>query len=186
MKNLVQILNKKVVVSSIQVANDFDKEHKNVLESIRQILAAENSAVNFFKENSYLNRGKEYPQYFMDRDGFSLLVMSFTGEKALQWKLKYIKAFNRMEKEIIKKDNDKRIEQTNKILENYVSLQNQHQKLKEEFKDLRDHHYYLWDEKNKLQVFKDAIETRIVQKGEITFEEVQKVKGFINDNLQDE
>ena len=33
----------------------------------------------------------------MDRDGFSLLVMGFTGKKALEWKLKYIDAFNQME-----------------------------------------------------------------------------------------
>jgi len=38
--------------------------------------------------------------YEMDRDGFSLLVMGFTGEKALQWKIKYIEAFNQMESEL--------------------------------------------------------------------------------------
>ena len=54
----------------------------------------------FFTLTTYKNRGKEYPMYEMDRDGFSLLAMGFTGEKALKWKLDYIKAFNAMEREL--------------------------------------------------------------------------------------
>lgn len=46
------------------------------------------------------NRGKQYPMYLMNRDGFSLLVMGFTGKAALEWKLKYIAAFNAMEKKL--------------------------------------------------------------------------------------
>ena len=90
----------RLVVSSRQVAEDFGKNHKDVLESIRGILAAENSAVKFFYRSSYINRGKEYPEFLMNRDGFSLLVMGFTGEAALKWKLKYIEAFNSMENEL--------------------------------------------------------------------------------------
>ena len=41
---------------------------------------------------------QEYPEYLMNRDGFSLLAMGFTGKKALEWKVKYIQAFNAMEK----------------------------------------------------------------------------------------
>lgn len=103
MENLVAVENNEVVVSSLQVAENFGKQHKDVLESIRQILTAENSAVNFFKGYSYLKRGKQYPAYYMNRDGFSLLVMGFTGEKALDWKIKYINAFNNMEKELKEK-----------------------------------------------------------------------------------
>ncbi|WP_267878770.1 Rha family transcriptional regulator [Oleidesulfovibrio alaskensis] len=47
--------------------------------------------------------GQEYRMFLMDRDGFSLLVMGFTGNKALAWKLKYIEAFNRMEAELMKR-----------------------------------------------------------------------------------
>ena len=75
----------------------FDKKHKDVLQSIREILAAENSATRFFFETSFKNRGKSYPMYFMTRDGFSLLAMGFTGKKALKFKLKFIDAFNKME-----------------------------------------------------------------------------------------
>jgi anti-repressor protein len=88
------------VVSSRQVAENFGKEHRDVLESVRNILAAENSATRFFHETTYENRGKEYPEYLMNRDGFTLLAMGFTGSEAMQWKIKYIQAFNEMEKQL--------------------------------------------------------------------------------------
>lgn len=102
MNNLINIENKDgvLLVSSREVAERFEKQHKDVLESIRN-LAAENSATkNMFIESNYLNRGKEYPEYLLTRDGFSLLAMGFTGAKALEWKLKYLEAFNRMEETI--------------------------------------------------------------------------------------
>nr|DAG99019.1 MAG TPA: regulatory protein [Herelleviridae sp.]DAI90461.1 MAG TPA: regulatory protein [Caudoviricetes sp.]DAJ33190.1 MAG TPA: regulatory protein [Herelleviridae sp.]DAW04987.1 MAG TPA: regulatory protein [Caudoviricetes sp.]DAW38231.1 MAG TPA: regulatory protein [Caudoviricetes sp.] len=100
---LVEIVGKryeeKLITTSLKVAEVFEKEHKNVLQSIEN-LVADNSAAKFFRLTTYKNRGKEYPMYEMDRDGFSLLVMGFTGEKALQWKIKYIEAFNKMESEL--------------------------------------------------------------------------------------
>jgi len=97
MKQLVVIQNNQIVVSSKDIAEHFCKDHKNVLQNIRDILAAENSATKFYQETTYQNRGKDYKEYLMNRDGFSLLAMGFTGKKALQWKLKYIEAFNEME-----------------------------------------------------------------------------------------
>lgn len=92
------------VASSRQVAENFGKEHKDTLESIRQILAAENSATkSMFYETTFENRGKQYPMYLMNRDGFTLLAMGFTGKAALEWKLKYIAAFNEMEKKLTEK-----------------------------------------------------------------------------------
>lgn len=89
------------VASSRQIAESFGKEHKDTLESIRQILAAENSATkSMFYETTFENRGKQYPMYLMNRDGFTLLAMGFTGKAALEWKLKYIAAFNAMEKQL--------------------------------------------------------------------------------------
>lgn len=98
--DLVEIRNNQVVVSSRQVAEKFGKLHKDVLESIRQILVAENSAAKFFEESTFENRGKQYPEYLMNRDGFTLLTMSFNGKAALQWKMKYIAAFNEMEEKL--------------------------------------------------------------------------------------
>lgn len=100
MSELVMVENNQVVVSSRQVAENFGKQHKDVLESIRGILAAENSATKFFRESTFENRGKHYPEYIMNRDGFSLLVMGFTGKEAMTWKIRYIQAFNEMEAKI--------------------------------------------------------------------------------------
>lgn len=70
------------VASSRDVAKRFGKEHKHVLASIRQILVAENSAAKFFHESSFEYRGQKFPEYLMNRDGFSLLAMGFTGKEA--------------------------------------------------------------------------------------------------------
>lgn len=98
-KNKEEIL----TVTSREIAEDFDKRHSDVLESIssliNQMSTTENSVL--FIESSYkASNGKTNKEYLLTRDGFSLLVMGFTGSKALSWKLKYIKAFNEMEKEL--------------------------------------------------------------------------------------
>ena len=98
MDNLVYIHHEIAVCDSLQVAEKFEKEHRNVLQNIDN-LTAENSAVKeLFKVSAYkANNGQMYRKFYMNRDGFSLLAMGFTGQKALEWKLKYINAFNRME-----------------------------------------------------------------------------------------
>jgi anti-repressor protein len=98
--NLVKIENGQPVTSSRKVAEDFGKEHKNVLANIREILVAENQATKLFFETSHEYRGQTFPEYLMNRDGFTLLAMGFTGKKAMQWKMKYIAAFNEMEKQL--------------------------------------------------------------------------------------
>lgn len=97
--------NGRVLVTSREVAEKFKKQHRDVLESIRNI-SAENSAVtSMFIESSYTaGTGKKYPLYYMDRDGFTLLVMGFTGKEALNWKVKYIQAFNQMEEQLKAKE----------------------------------------------------------------------------------
>ena len=89
------------VASSREIAKRFGKEHKNVLTAIRQLLVAENSATKFFHESTFDYRGQQFPEFLMNRDGFSLLAMGFTGKAALEWKLKYIQAFNEMEKKLM-------------------------------------------------------------------------------------
>jgi anti-repressor protein len=91
--------NKQAMTTSLRVAEVFGKDHKNVIQSIEN-LAAEKSAAKFFAEATYYNRGKQYPMYYMNRDGFTLLAMGFTGKKALQFKIQYIQAFNSMETQI--------------------------------------------------------------------------------------
>ena len=96
--------NDKAVTSSLLIAEKFGKEHKNVMQSIRNLIGgtAENSAIaEMFSESTYFNeQNKEQPMFLMNRDGFTLLAMGFTGKKAMQFKLEYIKAFNSMEAQI--------------------------------------------------------------------------------------
>lgn len=92
--------NDQALTNSLLVAETFGKEHKHVLDSIRKLIGtAENSAVlEMFSESTYLNeQNKEQPLFLLNRDGFTLLAMGFTGKKAMQFKLEYIKAFNQME-----------------------------------------------------------------------------------------
>lgn len=104
MNELTSISNGQVVVSSRQIAESFEKEHRHVLETIRNLTAENSTVKTMFHESSYKNdRGRDYAEYLINRDGFSLLVMGFTGQKALEWKLKYIEAFNRMEQMLISK-----------------------------------------------------------------------------------
>jgi len=92
-----------LVVSSRQIAEDFEKEHDKVCRDIEALLESQPTilAVEYFIESEYTtDRGRKYKEYLLTRDGFSLLVMSFTGSKALEWKLKYIEGFNEMEKQL--------------------------------------------------------------------------------------
>ncbi|EJT6664008.1 phage antirepressor Ant [Clostridium perfringens] len=94
--------NGQVVVSSRKIAEDFGKRHDSVLRDIDNLIGNIGSPQNcgsLFIESEYKHpQNKQwYKEYLMTRDGFTLLAMGFNGTKALQWKLKYIEAFNKME-----------------------------------------------------------------------------------------
>ena len=100
MSDLVRINSNQVVTDSRSVAEHFEKQHKHVLEAIDNLVAENSATKNMFYETSREYRGQSFRYFLMNRDGFSLLVMGFTGAKALEWKVKYINAFNEMEKTI--------------------------------------------------------------------------------------
>jgi len=91
-----------VFTNSLDVAASFDKRHTEVLRAIHNLIQQEPELGqrNFasFKTNDLT--GESTSHYDMDRDGFTLLAMGFTGAKALKWKLRYIEAFNAMEAEL--------------------------------------------------------------------------------------
>jgi Rha family phage regulatory protein len=94
----------RAVVSSLRVAEHFDKEHYNVLRDIKALLAdlPEEHRLNF-EGVEYLDaKGERRPAYNLTRDGFTLLAMGFTGKRALAWKVRYIDAFNLMEAELLR------------------------------------------------------------------------------------
>ena len=82
------------------MAEKFGRKHKNVIKSIENLLkmdSAKKLAQWFSKDRYKDSSGKENSMYFMNRDGFTILAMGFNGKEALDWKIKYIRAFDKME-----------------------------------------------------------------------------------------
>jgi anti-repressor protein len=94
------------ITTSLLVAQKFEKEHKHIMRDIKEIMSkrsAQNWA-HFYQSTTYVDSMNRIQEMFlMNRDGFSLLVMGFTGEKALDFKIEYIEAFNKIE-EPVKED----------------------------------------------------------------------------------
>lgn len=108
------------VCSSLQVAEKFGKRHDKLMFEIERMYSGligegctQNGGHPMFVKSSYIHpqNKQKYPMYLMNRDGFSLLVMGFTGKKALEWKLQYIKAFNKLEEFIKEKKSQKWIDE---------------------------------------------------------------------------
>lgn len=106
MNELVIMKNRQAVTTSLQVSVNFKKRHDHIL---RDVDAMKKDVPNFGEMFSQATTtdsyGRERRIYYMNRDGFSLLAMGFTGKKALQFKLKYIEAFNEMEEKQLKQLN---------------------------------------------------------------------------------
>ncbi|WP_236008142.1 Rha family transcriptional regulator [Levilactobacillus andaensis] len=111
MNDLVIMKNQQAVTSSLQVAKTFGKNHQHVLRDIDLLISKSEGVSNsgqtlmdspMFSHSMYVHPQNEqkYPVVYMNRDGFTLLAMGFTGSKALEFKLKYIQAFNEMEKQV--------------------------------------------------------------------------------------
>lgn len=116
MEELVYLSKKdEAVCSSLQVAEKFGKRHDRVLRAIDNLLMTlpkngETSRM-FILSKRKADDGQFHRMFLMNRDGFSLLVMGFTGKKSLEWKLQYIKAFNKMEEFIKEKRSQKWIDE---------------------------------------------------------------------------
>jgi len=92
----------KAVVSSRDIARVFEKRHDNVIRDIRNIIGndAKWGLLNF-EESNYINEQNHIqPSYLMTRDGFTILVMGYNGDKAMAFKKAYIAAFNEMERSL--------------------------------------------------------------------------------------
>lgn len=105
MLNLVKISNNQVTTTSNIIAEVFNKPHKDVLKNIRGLEIPEDFNRRNFSPVEYVDKkGQTRPCYEITRDGFTLLAMGFTGKKAMEWKIKYINAFNAMEKALTEKN----------------------------------------------------------------------------------
>ena len=96
-KKLVSAQDGEVFTTSRQVAELFEKEHRNVLRAIRLLECDEEfTALNYELTDFIDKNGDSRPEYLISKDGMVFLVMGFTGKKAAQFKLLYIRAFNWM------------------------------------------------------------------------------------------
>ncbi len=90
-------------VDSLFVAEVFDKQHRHVLRDIARIIEPKSGlSENFIHDNFMLStykdaRGRKLPRYLLTRDGFTMLVIGYTGQKAMYFKELYIQRFNEME-----------------------------------------------------------------------------------------
>ena len=99
LNDFVMLAGDKIVTDSRKVAEAFGKLHKDVIRKIKSLGCSSEFAERNFTlcfENSYLQNGKPQPLYQMTKDGFMLLVMGFSGKKAMAIKEAFIAAFNAM------------------------------------------------------------------------------------------
>ncbi len=98
---LVLVKNDQVVTTSLVVSQIFEKRHSDVIRQIQKLILANAKVRRLFVSSNYIDeQGKSRVMFVMNRDGFSLLAMGFTGVKALEFKLAYINAFNEMEERL--------------------------------------------------------------------------------------
>lgn len=101
MDHLLILHNDQAVTSSVSVAKTFNKEHHNVIKAIENLkLDVVNPDDMFFETAEGDSYGRNRRIYLMNRDGFTLLAMGFTGSKALHFKVEFLNAFKKMEKEL--------------------------------------------------------------------------------------
>lgn len=117
MNQLVFQNNDQIVTSSRNVARDFGKRHYHVVRDCEEVikgLPKNGDTQKMFYETTYVHEQNKqvYKEFLMNRDGFTLLVMGFTGKEATKFKMQYINAFNDMEKELSQPNNTKLLLQT--------------------------------------------------------------------------
>ncbi|EOI3982306.1 Rha family transcriptional regulator, partial [Campylobacter jejuni] len=154
-----------VYTTSLSVAEVFNKNHKNIIRKINEFPKDNFTKLNFEPSKYIDSTGRVLPCYKITRDGFSLLVMGFTGEKAYKWKIEFIKAFNEMEKRLRNIEYEKHDKLAFHQSLGYKSqLKQQKQKYENEIKALK---YDLEQSKNN---FKDKLNCILAKNGLYAFD----------------
>ena len=105
MNSLVKFNSGLITVSSKEIADNFNKTHRDVVRAISLMeCSSEFRAANFAQSFYHSTQNKKLKCFDMTRDGFAFLCMGFTGKEAGRWKETYILAFNEMEKHIKKSE----------------------------------------------------------------------------------
>lgn len=125
MKSLVVLENDQAVTTSLQIAESFEREHHDVIKSINRLEKDIGTFSEMFRETNIEDSyGRDRKAYYMNRDGFTLLAMGFTGKKALEFKLEYINQFNKMERSINELYHVSKTALTNNIMNDIVPMLN--------------------------------------------------------------
>ncbi|MCX4310792.1 MAG: Rha family transcriptional regulator [Desulfovibrio sp.] len=106
---ITKSVNGKPAALSTEIAEKFGKKHKHVLRYIAELLRnlpESFGGPNFGPAEYEDEQGKKRPAWLLTRDAFALLVMGFTGKSALLWKLRYIEAFNALEKAALENNSE--------------------------------------------------------------------------------
>lgn len=121
---VIQNSNGNDVTTSLIVAQVFEKEHKNVVRDIENLSCSESfNRLNFERITYKDSRNREQTAYEMTKDGFSFLVMGYTGAKAGEFKEKFISEFNK--REMMLKDDDYILMRSQQILQKRVEAAEQ-------------------------------------------------------------
>lgn len=134
MNQLVFVENGQAVTNSLIVAEVFGKDHRRVLQDVRELECSQQFKEHHFVLSSYVSQNnKTLPMYQMDRDGLAFLVMGYTGKKAAEYKEAYIQEFNRLEEQLKNKiqvlDDRTALIQSMKLTVETVEKQDQMQKI---------------------------------------------------------
>ncbi|EAI9982071.1 TPA: Rha family transcriptional regulator [Campylobacter coli] len=161
----LEVVDNAVYTTSLSVAEVFNKNHKNIIRKINEFPKDNFTKLNFELSKYIDSTGRILPCYKITRDGFSLLVMGFTGEKAYKWKILFIKAFNEMEKRLRNIEYEKHDKLAFRQSLGYKSqLAQQKQKYENEIKALK---YDLEQSKNN---FKDKLNCILAKNGLYAFD----------------
>ncbi|EGB3953117.1 Rha family transcriptional regulator [Campylobacter jejuni] len=161
----LEVVDNAVYTTSLSVAEVFNKNHKNIIRKINEFPKDNFTKLNFEPSKYIDSTGRVLPCYKITRDGFSLLVMGFTGEKAYKWKIEFIKAFNEMEKRLRNIEYEKHDKLAFRQSLGYKSqLKQQKQKYENEIKALK---YDLEQSKNN---FKDKLNCILAKNGLYAFD----------------
>ncbi|EAH7598840.1 hypothetical protein D1E62_04820 [Campylobacter jejuni] len=161
----LEVVDNAVYTTSLSVAEVFNKNHKNIIRKINEFPKDNFTKLNFEPSKYIDSTGRVLPCYKITRDGFSLLVMGFTGEKAYKWKILFIKAFNEMEKRLRNIEYEKHDKLAFRQSLGYKSqLAQQKQKYENEIKALK---YDLEQSKNN---FKDKLNCILAKNGLYAFD----------------
>ncbi|ECO3763992.1 Rha family transcriptional regulator [Campylobacter jejuni] len=161
----LEVVDNAVYTTSLSVAEVFNKNHKNIIRKINEFPKDNFTKLNFEPSKYIDSTGRILPCYKITRDGFSLLVMGFTGEKAYKWKIEFIKVFNEMEKRLRNIEYEKHDKLAFHQSLGYKSqLKQQKQKYENEIKALK---YDLEQSKNN---FKDKLNCILAKNGLYAFD----------------